>query len=63
MPDSSFAFKRAKVVEAVTGRITVRFVGGLHAGCDHLFGHVLVIKPFFFLFFASHAYRLMVIDG
>jgi len=55
--------KRAKVMETVTGRISIRFVGRLHAGCDHLFGHVLVIRLFFFLFFASHAYRLMIIDG
>jgi hypothetical protein len=63
MSASRFTFKWAKVVEAITGRIPIRFVGCLHAGCDHLFGHVLVIRPFFFLFFASHAYRLMVIDG
>jgi len=63
MPASSLALKRAKVVKAITGRIPIRFVGCLHAGCDHLFGHVLEIKPFFFLSFAFHAYRLMVIDG
>jgi hypothetical protein len=63
MPASSLTLKRAKMVETVTGRISIRFVGCLHAGSDHLFGHVLVIRLFFFLLFASHAYRLMIIDG
>jgi hypothetical protein len=63
MPASSLTLKGAKVVEAVTGGISIRFIGCLHAGCDHLFGHVLVIRLFFFLFFAIHANRLMIIDG
>jgi hypothetical protein len=57
------AFKRAKVVKAITGRIPVRFVGCGHAGCNHLPGHIFVIRPFFFLFFTFQTYRLMVIDG
>jgi hypothetical protein len=50
-------------VEAVASRISIRFVGCFHANCDHLFGHVLVIRSFFFFFFAIHANRLMIIDG
>jgi hypothetical protein len=59
---SSLTLKRAKVVETITGRISIGLVGSLHAGGDHLFGHVLVIRPYFFLFFASHTYGLMIID-
>jgi hypothetical protein len=50
-------------MKAITGRISVRLVGFLHTGGNHLSGHVLIIRPLFFLFFARHTYRLMVIDG
>jgi hypothetical protein len=51
------------VVKAITGRIAIWFVGCLHAGCNHMPGHIFVIRPFFFLIFTTHTYRLMIIDG
>jgi hypothetical protein len=57
------ALKRAEVMKAEAGRISVRFVGCLQTGSDHLLGNILIIRPLLFLLFACRADRLMIVNG
>jgi hypothetical protein len=58
----SVALKRAKMMEAIAGRIAKGFAGLLHALGHHLSGGVFVIGAFFFFFFAIHTDRLVIDD-
>jgi len=58
----SVALKRAKMMEAIAGRVAEGFAGLLHALGHHLSGGVFVIGAFFFSFFAIHTDRLVIDD-
>ena len=50
------------MVKTVAGRVAVGLVGGFHAVGNHLFGHILVVRPFFFFSFTIHTYRLVIVN-
>jgi len=56
------AFKRAKMVEAIAGRITIGFVCLLHALGHHLSCSVFVISAHFFFIFTIQTDRLVIDD-
>ena len=56
------ALKRAKVVETVAGRISVRLAGFRDALGHHLPGGILVVRALFFFFFAIRTDRLVIED-
>ena len=59
----SFALVWAEVVETVACRTTIRPVGRLQTGRDHLLGHVFEIRLFFLCFFTLQAYRMVIVYG
>jgi hypothetical protein len=56
------AFKRAKVMETIAGRIAIGFAGFRDALGHHLPGGILVVGALFFFFFAIRTNRLVIVD-
>ena len=48
---------------AVSPGIAVETFRVVNTGADHIFGNLIVIRAFFLLGLALHAYRLVIVDG
>jgi hypothetical protein len=51
------------VAVAIRLRIALSHLDICEALADHVFGHVLIIRPLLFFFFALHANGIMIVAG
>jgi hypothetical protein len=62
-PPSAFTGKGVEMKVTIPAWVTVHHLGFHHAGSDHTFGHIGIIRLFFFRFFACQANGLVVKNG